>query len=217
MTHRLGYISALFVIYLFFSSLPASGQRWSGALKVGGAYTTFNGELASGSTDWEYLAGLAGGGTLGYYLNNNFVVQLDIMYTRMGASTNTMDMGIPVRLTSELTYLSFPFLLHYRIDTGRYVHPRLFAGPSIAFQLNAYLTIEPLNNGMTLTEQDASIENIDIGTIAGAGLEYQIGSQHLLLEARYYLGSSDITKPDEFVRDTRLRNQGIIILIGILF
>ena len=207
----LGILAALLVV------APVSAQQWTGSLKVGGAITNFSGDLASGNTDWDYRTGLAAGGALGYDFGNGFIPQLEATYVRKGAATDVDFNGIPARIRSDLTYLTFPLLLQYRFDTGGYVHPRLFAGPMVAFQLDAHLTFEARTDGVEITEEDDSIESRDFGAVAGAALEIDVADQRLSVEARFSFGMSDITKPDPDLGDTTLKNQGVVILVGFVF
>ncbi len=196
---------------------PARAQRWIGSIKIGSAITTFNGDLSSGDTNWDPRVGLAAGGALGYDFGNGFVPQIEATYVRQGASTDVVFGGVPTRLRSNLTYLSVPLLLQYRFDTGGYVHPRIFAGPMVAFQLDAGITLRAKESDVELNEQDDSIEDRDFGAVAGAALEIDVASQRLSLEARLSFGLTDISKPNEDGRDTTLKNQGIVFLIGFVF
>lgn len=196
---------------------PAYGQQWTGSIKIGGAVTNFSGNLASGNTDWDYRTGLAAGGALGYDFGNGFIPQLEATYIRQGAAADVDFNGVPARIRSDLTYLAFPLLLQYRFDTGGYVHPRFFAGPMVAFQLDAQLTFEARQDGVEVTEPDDSIESRDFGAVAGAALEIDVADQRLSLETRFFFGMTDITKPDPDVGDTTLKNQGVVILVGFVF
>ncbi len=215
---------ALVTCTLHILALPSAAQQWVGAIKFGGALTTYSGDLAAGSTDWGYRVGIAGGGAIGYDFGNGLLAQLDITYVRKGATTDVMQVGIPTKLRSDLTYLMLPLSLQFRFFTGGRVHPRLFVGPAAAFQLEARIhltTQESSGSGrnprLTLSEVDESIERVDLGAVAGAALEIEWGSQRILVEARYYAGLQDITKPHEVLGDTTIRNNGIVLLAGFVF
>ncbi len=207
----LGMLAALSIVP------PIHAQRWLGSIKLGSAITNFTGDLASGETDWDPRYGLAAGVAVGYDMGNGFIPQIEATYVRQGAATNVVFEGIPARLRSDLTYLSIPLLLQYRFDTSGYVHPRIFAGPMVAFQLDAQLSLKADDTGVELNEADDSIESRDFGVVAGAALEIDVGSQRLTVESRFSFGFSDITKPNEEGVDTTLKNQGVILLVGIVF
>ena len=198
-------------------SAPAQAQQWTGSLKLGGAVTTFSGDLAAGNTTWDPRTGLAAGGAVGYNFGNGFIPQLEITYIRQGASTDIDFDGIPERIRSDLTYLQIPLLLQYRFDTGGYLHPRFFAGPMVAFQVDAHLTFRVPESNVSQTDEDDSIESRDYGAVAGAALEIDVADQRLSLEARFSLGMTDITKPNEDDVDTTLKNRGLVFLVGIVF
>lgn len=215
---------ALVTYTLHMLALPSAAQQWAGAIKFGGALTTYSGDLAAGSTDWGYRAGIAGGGAIGYDFGNGLIAQLDITYVRKGATTDVTQVGIPTKLRSDLTYLVLPLSLQFRFFAGGRIHPRLFVGPAAAFQLEAriHLTTQESNGGgrnfrLTQSEVDESIERIDLGAVAGAALEIEWGSQRILVEARYYAGLQDITKPHDVLGDTTIRNNGLLLLAGFVF
>ena len=206
-----GMIAALTVV------APAHAQRWSGSIKVGSIISTFNGDLASGSTRWDPRVGLVGGGAFGYDFGNGFVPQIEFIYVRKGALTDIDLDGTPSRIRSDITYLEAPFLLQYRFDTGGYVHPRLFAGPMAAFQLDATLTTRAKGTDLEITDVHPSLEKRDFGVVAGAALEIDVGSQRLSVEARLSMGMADITKPNDAGANPSLKNQGVLLLIGFVF
>lgn len=215
---------ALVTCTIHVMALPSAAQQWTGAIKLGGALTTYSGDLAAGGTDWGYRAGIAGGGAIGYDFGNGLLAQLDITYVRKGATTDVVQAGRSTRLRSDLTYLTLPLSLQFRFFTGGRLHPRLFVGPAAAFQLEARIhltTQETSGSGsnlrLTQSEVDDSIERVDLGAVAGAALEIEWGSQRILIEARYYAGLQDITKPHEVTGDTTLRNNGIVLLAGFVF
>jgi len=207
----LGALAALSIAH------PAHAQQWTGSIKLGGAVTSFSGDLASGNTSWDPRVGLAAGGAIGYDFGNGFVPQLEIIYVRKGASTDASLDNIPLRIRSDLTYLTFPLLLQYRFDTSGYVHPRIFVGPMVAFQLDAQLAVKAQEGTFEQREEDDSIESRDFGAVAGAALEIDVSGQRVSVEARLSFGTTDITKPNEQGQDTTLKNQGLIFLVGVVF
>ena len=181
---------------------PAHAQRWTGALKAGGAITQFSGETLT-SVDFDPRVGLVGGVTLGYDFGTGFAVLAEMIYIRKGAFSDSPPNGIPTRIRFDLTYLEVPLLAQYRFETSGYVHPKIFAGPMVAFLLDSRI--------------DESIENRDFGVVVGAGVEVEVSDQRLSFEARASFGMADITKPVLDQRDPSLRNTGIVFLVGVVF
>jgi len=202
-------------------ALPIHAQQWTGALKMGGTVTRFSGETVSEDTNFEPRTGLAGGAAIGYDFGNGFAPQLEFLYVRKGAYFDAdIQVGetlVPLRIRSDITYLEVPLLLLYRFETGGYVHPKLFAGPMIAFRLNARIQLRTRGSDITQAEDDNSLEDRDFGAVAGGGVEFDLSGQRLSVEARVALGMADITKPDPDFGDVKRHNQGIEILVGFVF
>ena len=210
-----------YLIWLFFTLLliatPAVGQHWEGSIKLGGASTTFTGDLAAGTTHWDRRTGIAAAASFGLQLRYGFSPAVELAYTRMGASTPVIFLDIPATMRSDLTYLSSSLLLQYKLYTGGYVSPRVFAGPVFAYNASALITIEARDGLGVITEQDDSVESTDFGFSIGGGLDVELGSQMFTLELRYYMGQSDLTKPNPELGESDLRNRGMIIMAGVLF
>ncbi len=135
----------------------------------------------------------------------------------MGASAPVMYLGVPATVRSDLTYLTSSFLLQYRLHTGQYVYPRIFAGPALSYKLGATITVEARDGLGVLTEQDDSVEGSDYGFTIGGAVDFELGGQILTLEVRYYIGQRDVTKPNPELGESALRNRGVIVMVGILF
>ena len=136
------YSGRLLPIFLGFClalsiSLPGTGRarQFHPDFKIGLAATTLRG---SSDSDFSTKTGFAGGLGLGFDLGlTGWAFQPEVLYIVKGASARTTLDDIPIEATFDLTYLEVPVLLLYRFDTGGKVHPKLFAGPSLAFKLDA--------------------------------------------------------------------------------
>ncbi len=217
MRPRLAPFAGVFALLLL--ALPARAQQVTGALKIGGAVTSLSG--GSGST-FDPRGGLAGGVALGYDFGNGLIVQPEVLYVIKGAYANTEvdffpddenDVLVPIRARFDLTYLEFPLLVTYRFTTRGALQPKLFAGPSVAFKLDARVRFRARGGtGPTQTEEDDTVENVDYGGVVGAGAEFVVGSQRLSLEARALLGQANVR-----MANPALHNVGVVFLLGIVF
>ena len=205
------------VVFLALLYSPAQAQQWEGGLKVGGASTTFAGDLAAGETTWNRRLGMTAGGSVGYRLRFGLMPVAEMTYVRMGASTSVRFLGVPATMQNDLTYLTGALFLQYRLYSGRYINPRIFAGPALSYRLNALITVAAENELGVLAEQDDSVEETDFGYILGGALDIELMAQVLTLEVRYYVGQRDISKPNPELGESDLRNTGIMIMAGILF
>ncbi len=198
-------------------SSQALAQQWEGAIKLGTASTTFHGDLAAGETVWSRRLGISAGTAVGLKLPYGFTPSVELLYARMGASTPVIFLDIPATLQSDLTYLMATLLLQYRLHTGRYVYPRIFAGPTYAHQIGAVVSVTARDGLGVIVEQDDSVEKVDYGFTIGGALDMEIGSQVATLELRYYLGQRDITKPNPELGESELRNAGVTVMAGLVF
>ena len=211
-TPPLPYAALLAALLL---ALPARAQQFTGAIKIGGAVTSLSGESRA-ETDFDLRAGLTGGVALGYDFGNGLLIQPEILYVVKGAYADTelvLD-GEPrdIRARFDLTYLDVPVLLVYRFER-RGIQPKLFAGPSVAYKLDARVRFRVRgSDGPTQSEEDESIEPIDYGAVVGAGAEFFISGQRVSFDVRALLGQANVreTAPE-------LNNTGVAFFLGVVF
>ncbi|MFQ5569469.1 MAG: porin family protein [Rhodothermales bacterium] len=207
MSQRL--LFCLGVCALLSLTLPVRAQQWTGSLKIGSAVTNFTGGEKPSP---EFRTSLVGGVALGYDFGNGLILQPELLYVTKGAYADREIDTIPIRLRSDLTYLDIPFLVHYRFQGSGYMHPRLFAGPFLAFLLNAKVSFRAKGSDVTQTEDADDATSVDYGAVAGAGLEVEVGGQRLLFEARAFFGRANARE-----EDPPLQNMGAVFFVGIVF
>ncbi len=210
----------LLILSGLFLTVPVSvnAQRVTGGLKFGITNTTFIGNLAAGETTWESITGVAGGGTAELRIVGGLSAVGELLYLRMGAKTRVQYNDFPGLLTSRASYLSAPVLLQFRFDPSGLVRPRIFLGGAALFVIDSAILVEATDTGQIFIEENESIETLDYGLMVGAGIDFDVASQRLSLEARYYQGQRDVTKPDSETGElTVLNNEGWMIMAGVLF
>ncbi len=210
----------LLILFGLFLTGTASvnAQRVTGGLKFGITNTTFVGDLAAGETAWESITGVAGGGTAELRIAGGLSAVGELLYLRMGAKTRVQYNDFPGLLTSRSSYLSVPVLLQFRFESSGIVRPRIFLGGAALFVVESAILVESTDTGQIFIEENESIETLDYGLMVGAGIDFDVAAQRLSLEARYYRGQRDVTKPDsETGTLTVLNNEGWAIMIGVLF
>ena len=204
----------------FFLTGAASvdAQRVTGGLKFGITNTTFIGNLAAGETAWESITGVAGGGTAELRIVDGLSAVGELLYLRMGAKAQVRYNDFPGLLTSRASYLSAPVLLQFRFDPSGIVRPRIFLGGAALFVVDSAILVESSDIDQIFIEENESIETLDYGLMIGAGIDFDVATQRLSLEARYYQGQRDVTKPDSETGElTVLNNEGWMIMAGVLF
>lgn len=201
----------------FLLGLPAQAQYWTGSIKIGASSANFDGDLAAGATTWDNILGIAAGGSIGYELESGLGVMAELLYLRMGAQTAVRYNDFPATLESKITYLALPVLVQYKLKAGQHFSPRLFLGPAGMFKMDALVAVEDRETTGLLYEEDQSIENLDWGLMFGGGLDLEISDQTVTLEARYFGGRRDVTKPSGELDGSVLRNRSMTVMVGILF
>lgn len=212
------YRHALFL--LFFGVLlgvPAQAQYWTGSVKIGASFSNFNGNLAGGATNWDNVSGISAGGSFGYELDSGLALMAELLFMRLGASAAVRYNDFPATLDSKISYLALPVLLQYKLKAGRHFSPRFFGGPAGLFKMDALVSVHDREIGGVLYEEDQSIENLDWGFMLGSGIDFDFADQTVTLEARYFAGRKDITKPTGELDGSALFNRTVVIMAGIMF
>ncbi len=191
---------------------PAFAQELEAGLHVVVNAATFSGESEA---DFSYRGGFGAGLSLGVRVTENFLVQPEVRYIVKGGKTeDAVIEGIssPLRATFAIAYIEVPVLLVYRIDSGRSVRPRFFAGPYAARRLDATIEWRLASGGPAQSDSDDSVVKNDFGLMVGAGVELDVRGEAVLVGARAALGLSDVRdRPD-----APLNNLGFEIFAGLL-
>ena len=202
---------------------PAVAQL-TGTLKVGLSAASFAGETM---LDYTPRIGWTGSFGLGYDFGNGLAIVPELIYLSKGADTETTAdvvsrlLGddpspgaedVHVSLSRVLAYAEVPVLLVYRLETRTRFHPRIFAGPSVAYKLSARLRFRAEGTEAELDQADPANRGRDYGFVFGAGAEIESGSERLTFDVRAHLGRSSIHDADPPVRNT-----AIVFLLGLAF
>lgn len=188
--------------------------------------------------DYETKIGFIVGGFYRFDLNNHLAIQPEAYFSMKGTNgggTETYDyFGGTITetydYTFKLNYLEIPVLLKYKIPTSGKLKPSLFLGPCVAFKLSARLIgsykyeetyVYPGDSGYysyeeNFDEEVDAVERTDFGLVIGAGLDIEMGSGSLLIEARYNLGLSGLSKFAD-ASDPGAKNAVFTLMLGIAF
>ena len=198
---------------------PAAAQM-SGSIKVGVSAATFRGET---TLDYTPKYGWTGSFGLGYDFGNGFAIVPELIYLVKGAETETTGAyvaallgdepspgagDIDVHLERQLTYAEVPVLVYYRLETRSGFHPRVFAGPSFGYKLNARLRFRAEGDAAEFDQADPSIEQVEYGIVAGFGAEVDTGGERLTVDLRTHVGRSNIRDTDPAVTDPAVAGRG---------
>jgi hypothetical protein len=185
----------------------AAAQDVSGGVKggVNFANLVIDGDVAD--LNLETRIGPVVGGFVTWPVTPRFDIQPEALVSWKGASFD--EFGVEADI--EITYLEIPVLFRYGSPVSSGTSLKLFAGPSLAFKLNAEATGEFL--GVSEDQDiDDEVEGFDFGLVIGAGIE----AGRITLDGRYTWGLSSVnTMPEE--DEAKVKNRVFSILVGFRF
>ncbi|HET6347796.1 MAG TPA: porin family protein [Candidatus Krumholzibacteria bacterium] len=104
-------------------------------------------------------------------------LQPEVLYSQRGATYTDA-----VTTEQQTDYIEVPLLVRFAWGSDSFFHPALFVGPAVGFLLRNRIV-----DGEEIDLKDHS-RNVDVGVVIGAGLDYELGSGVILLDARWELG-----------------------------
>lgn len=165
-------------------------------------------ELSGDFTDVDSRTGFGFGAFLQVMVAPNFSIQPEALYLSKGASEEDGDGEVKVN------YLQVPVLVQYHLPTPG-VSPRLFAGPSIAFETGC--DVED-NDVSASCEEDEFLntKSADFGLVFGAGVDIPAGGVVVTLDGRYDMGVTNLSDEAEEV-DFDVKNRSWEFFAGVGF
>ncbi len=161
--------------------------------------------------------GLALGGFMTIPFSTMFALQWEALYMQKG-DAEEVDGG---EVEVNLDYIEVPVLFTATFLPDASVHPFIYAGPAVAFNVGAEAELSGEDDtGEELSfevDLEDDVETIDFGIAVGGGVEFPVGGNALGLEVRYTQGLMDVNAsdgdPEDFLEeDTELTNQVLSIL-----
>lgn len=144
-------------------------KRFEFGLKAGVNYSNFT----DANFPTDPLVGFHGGATVAFKITDNFLIQEEFLFSTQGAKIKGGALGDQ---DLKLTYISVPFLLKYRTNSGFYVE----AGAQVGMKSKE--EVSGLNAG-------DFAKKLDLGAAGGIGYQSKIG---LGIGARYIYGISKV-------------------------
>lgn len=140
--------------------------------------------------DSDSRTGFGAGAFLQVMVGSNVSVQPEALYLSKGGSGAVE--GADLEVTTD--YLQVPVLVQFHLPTPGPVSPRLFAGPSVAFEIGCDADV---SSGSIVFEgscEDAGLDtkSADFGVVFGAGADISTGGLILTVDGRYDLGVTNI-------------------------
>jgi len=191
MLKRLGVFAAAAVLVCLLA-VPAAAQNMSAGIQGGVSMANLGGDL---SGDLDSNIGFAGGAFFALDLSEYFRLQFQGQYVQKGAKDSDFDEKIKM----DYIELLIPLTLTIPIQDSPF-GPRLYAGPSIGYNVSCKFT-----NGESVDCKDIT-SSTDYGVFFGAGADYMVGSGAIMLDVWYDIGLANInddTDSDTFSVKTK--------------
>lgn len=162
----------------------------------------------------------------GVFLSINVIgdklrLQPEINYSIKGFNAAEMDLGQEISSHYKISYIEIPILLQFNIPLKGRFNPAVFVGPYFGFA-HKVMEIQTAFGATEKRKLGGNLKGDDIGMIFGGNLRYRIGSFHLLLDARYNLGLTNISKDIrdvsyDFSQDDTIMNRALTFSLGLSF
>lgn len=200
-------------------SLGVPGElAGQGSRTAVGAYVGYSRTDLGGADAQEVQArqGALTGVYLHLPLSRNVSIRPELTFALKGGRTETAD---GVILDIQLAYLEFPVLGKAAVPLGRF-RPVFFAGPAPALRIGCdFLLFIPQTPGQPALDERVTcgeaeivvLRQMDLGLVAGAGIEGLWPSAALSLEARLTSGLRSVF--DDF----EISNRAFALLLGLTF
>lgn len=164
-------------------------------------------ELSGDFTGLESRTGFGFGAFLQVMVAPSFSIQPEALYLSKGASEEGGDGEV------KASYLQVPVLVQYHLPTPG-VSPRVFAGPSIAFETGCDVE----EDGASASCEDVAIntKSADFGLVFGAGVDIPAGGVIVTLDGRYDMGVTNVSDEAE-ASDFEVKNRAWEFFAGVGF
>jgi hypothetical protein len=175
--------------------------------KGGLAVTSIYGDLGD---VYDNRMGIVGGGFATLYFSEYVGVQAEFLYVMKGATATMYDEWDEYNFDYSFDYIEVPMLLKIRVPFGETVAPNAFMGPALALNVRAEGSVDGYEEDMA-----DYISDIDLGIVAGVGLDVRFDTIVLTGDLRYELGLMNLLDEDEVGGDVASeKNHGVLIMIG---
>lgn len=152
--------------------------------------------------------GIGFGAFLQVMVAPGFSIQPEALFLAKGAEEDTGDDEV------SLDYLQVPVLVQYHLPTPG-VSPRIFAGPSLAFELGCDIEDDGVSESCEADGVDT--KSADFGLVFGAGVDIPAGGVVVTLDGRYDVGVTDINDDADGLTNFETKNRSWEFFAGVGF
>lgn len=161
--------------------------------------------------DQRFRTGFSYGIFMTYGFGRRFAVQPELLYVMKGSRYVNGQGSDAYRETMSLEYVELPILAKYELPLFRSFRTHVFAGPAPAMNIRA--RVDARFAGESQQESLDNVMGVDVGLVAGAGIEIPLGSGRITFDARYTAGLTTLSKKP----DDNIRNRAVSLLFGYIF
>ena len=219
MRNKVALIMICAVLVAFLSPVGASAQEWLLDIYGGWSYSNLTGGSSS-LLGGDYKSGFGGGVSGELKLNEDWGWEFGLWYIQKGTqgvwgtgSTNNgflPDQNKVFDGSVSLDYIELPILVNVYFPVGETANIRGYIGPAFAFLVRSEAN-GSLNGDDETIDMEDNIDDADITVMIGAGGQWDVGRVNVLLDFRWDIGTTNISK----VEDTSLRTSTFLVTAGI--
>lgn len=204
----------LLVLALLAWPSEALAQRYPGGFKIGVNMVELQ-EEGGDLPDFGRRLRFVGGGFLTFRVSPRFAIQPELLISQKGGEFDRQLAGQTATTVFDLSYWELPLLARFHLFQHRNSRTHVVLGPAFGFNRDA--TVELRVGGATVNQSDLgeAVENVDVGLMAGLGIELRQGGWGLLADLRYTHGTSNVFSSD-FDPDADARNRSLSALFGVV-
>jgi hypothetical protein len=160
----------------------------------------------------DLKTGFSFGGFLGVDLHEMFRLQGELQYVQKGTKATQAD--DEAKFHVNYIEVLVPLTLMIPVEGG--VVPRLYVGPSLAFELDCKAKGQAAGQDVDVAcdELGATTNTTDYGIFFGGGIDIPAGPGAITFDVFYNLGLGDIAKEDATDPKIKVTNRNIQILAG---
>lgn len=156
-----------------------------------------------------------------FLFSSRLGIQPEINYHVLGIKTLEQDLGQTITSRYEVSYLSIPLLLVFRVTQSTKIEPRVSLGPYLGLPLKTK-EIQTAFGIRETRDLGDNLKNPDAGIIIGLESVYKIRKIIISMEARFRFGLLNISKnirdvSYDFSATDAFRNRSLAFSIGIAF
>lgn len=161
--------------------------------------------------DQRFRVGFSYGVFMTYGFGRRFAIQPELLYVMKGSKYVNGQGSDAYRETMSLEYVEVPILAKYDLPLFRKFRTHVFAGPAPAMKIRA--RVDARFAGESQQETLDNVMGVDVGLVAGAGVEIPAGRGRITFDMRYTAGLTTLSKE----ADDDIRNGAVSLLFGYVF